>query len=230
MIGFVQLVSHKRVIPALAIVALTPTTLAFAMGVGSYFSGHATLVRSGYPATEFHNVDRISGAERTTSGCCVSGNEWIFQLPYNTAIITMSAMLGPVKGGYDGPYPTEKEAKEAIKNGQSIPLDSLKSDQINVDGKVVRLDSGVGEEMLERMRYEMMEEFRSFDFPAEPSPPITATVYERRCLILRIPIYHDEAPDSAAIALFDINRGRPFAFYSEGVYSHNFPPVRWQRR
>jgi len=218
-----HLLSKRQMIAAGSIVAFSPCMLAVCLAGFSYANGTATLMGMGYPGQGFFNIDPASRCLRSTGGCCVSGNEWVFMLPNNVTVKALSATLGPMPGTYRGVYPTEAEAKQAIQRGTKISETELRSGFLAIKGHVVKLDEGVGARLLDSLHYDLLFE--------SARPPITATVYDNDCLILRIPVVQDwdSKTPSAAIALISTEKGRPFAYYGEGDYHRSFPPVRWQR-
>jgi hypothetical protein len=126
---------------------------------------------------------------------------------------------------YDGPYPTESDARIAIVNGTAVTIGDLSHDRIVIGGVPTALDEGVGSELLESLEY-------NHDFFVERPPAITAAIWQGECLVLRIPVRSefDQKPPSAVFVLISRSAGRPFAYYAEGSYSHHFPPVTWKRR
>lgn len=218
-----HLLSKRQLLAACSIIALSPFMFAVGMATISYVNGTATLQGMGYPGPGYFNVDRTSRCLRSNGGCCVSGNEWVFILPNNVTVTALSATLGPMAGAYRGSYPTEAEAKQTISTGTKVSPDDLRSDFLVVDGRNIKLDEGVGARLLERLNYDF--------FFVSPPPPITAALYDQDCLVLRIPVSRNWDPKapSAAIALISTEKGRPFAFYSEGDYHDPFPPVTWNR-
>ncbi|MEW4564509.1 hypothetical protein AB1K70_18355 [Bremerella sp. JC770] len=218
-----HLLSKRQMLAAFSIVALSPFTIAVVMATYGYANGTATLHGMGYPGQGYFNVDPTTRSPRSNGGCCVSGNEWIFILPNNVTVTALSATLGPMRGSYRGSYPTEAEAKQAIKTGTPVAKEDLQAGFFAVEDHNIKLDQGVGARLLDRLHYDLF-----FD---DPPPAITATVYDQDCLILRIPVEEDwdATTQSAVIALISTEKGRPFAYYVEGEYHQRFPPVSWNR-
>lgn len=231
-IVFLKLISERK-LKAAGIVALgTPCTLFVLLGISDYARGTARLRGMGLPGTTFHNPDPVTRMGRSSGGCIVSGNEWVSIAPYNTTVTALGAVLGPMPGTYRGVYPTESEAKSAITQGTEVAPDELKSDQFDVGGATVRLDHGVGSQLLEKLRYEDFELWGEADPAILKDSEITATIFEADCVIVRIPVMRDwdAKTPSAAVVLIDRQKGRPFAYYAEGEYYHNFPPVPYHRQ
>ena len=216
---------HRRVMAAAIFALATPVSVSFLWGVIDYGNGNARLREVGLPGTiTFYNLDPVVRCGRSTSGCFVSGSEWITQMPYNGAVRFMTACFGWMPNAYRGPYPTEDDARKSIANGTTVSVMDLRQDRIVIDGVAIVLDEGVGSRLLERLRY-------SDDFFGEKPPVITASVWQSECLVLRIPAWpdFDENTPSAAIVLISRSAGRPFAYYAEGRCYHRYPPVTWDR-
>ncbi|MHC2066336.1 hypothetical protein ACYFX5_02600 [Bremerella sp. T1] len=221
-LAILVLLGQHRYVAAGAVAVLSPLTLGLVIGTVSYFSGSGEIVSMGLPGTTFHNLDPIARCQRSTGGCIAMGNEWIFHLPNNLAVLGLSATFGPMPGTYRGSYPNEAEAKKALTQAKVIDADDFRIDRFDVEGESIKLDRGVGAKLLDRLRY---------DSPInEPPAPISATLYDD-CLIVRIPVdtYYPAKTPSAAIVLIGRDKGRPFAYYAEGEYSHHFTPVSWNR-
>lgn len=214
------LIARRRFVDVFVFVALSPLMVAFAWGAVDYAFGLAHLRGMGLPGTESHNLDRELRCPRCTGGCLVTGHEWVWIKPYNLAIRAMTACFGYVRDAYTGPYPTKAEATAALEDATEIPLADLRAGRINIAGRAVVLDEGVGPALAD------IE-----DSYLTKSRPILAAIWQDDCLILRIPAISWDDPDvaSAAIALIAVDAGRPFAFYAEGEYFHHFPPVAWRR-
>ena len=222
--GLAYLLRHRRFTAALLLVIATPLSVSFLWGVVDYANGNARLRYSGLPGTTFHNLDPDLRCGRSTYGCIVTGNEWVTQAPYNGAVRLLTACFGWMPNTYDGPYPTENDARNAIANGIPVSIRDLRNDRLVIGGVSIELDQGVGLELVERLRY-------SDEFFGETPPEMAATIWQQECIVLRIPIRPDfehDAP-SAVVVLISRAAGRPFAYYAEGEYSHHFPPVTWKR-
>lgn len=204
------------------IVALSPVGISSEQGVADYLHGTARLRHSGLPGTEFFNLDRQLRCGRTTYGCIVSGDEWLTQVPYNSAVGYLTATLGPMPGAYTGPYPTQDEAISALQQGTDIEIAQLVDDRVRIHDVEVSLDAGVGSGLLKTPAVHT-----ALHYTASPLP-ITATIWQTQCLILNIPVGLSSSSTDAMIVLIDRHRGRPFAYYGKGEYHHHFPPVSWR--
>jgi hypothetical protein len=231
----VGLLVARRWRAAVLCVLLSPPALAFALGVAAYCRGGARLVDPGLPETTFHNLDPDLRCGRATSGCLVSGNEWVTQGPNNLAVWAMTRLFGTQRGAYTGPYPTEEEAVAAAAGAPPVPVSQVVADAIDVGDRTVRLDAGVGAGLLGAARFcfdPSLPGEAAAVFPDETGP-IRAAVWKDACLVLRIPAgpMHDPAEpvQAACVAVCDLRTGRPFAYYAQGRYYHRFPPVPWRR-
>jgi hypothetical protein len=208
-------------------VALSPMTAGLVMGTVGYCTGTARVHGMGLPGFGYFNLDPELRCERSTGGCVVNGGEFLTQTPNNFAIVTLTRLFGPQPGTYTGPYPNETQAKAALlASAMPVSLDGLVQDRVDVGASPVKLDLGVGAELLRRGPYACIGGTLADDAPQwlnEVGPP-SAALYQNQCLILRLP-----QMQGAMIALIDTKSGRPFAYYLEGECHERFPPVRWRK-
>ena len=142
--GVVFNLLQRRFVHIAVILIISPFALSYAQGVIDYLDGSARIRGMGLPSTESLNVDPVYRCERSTGGCVVSGNEWIFQDPYNGVVRFMISTFGPMKGSYDGPFPTKKQVFAALPQAVEVAIDDLANGLVDVQGTTVRLDTGVG--------------------------------------------------------------------------------------
>lgn len=224
-VAVVRMLAAGRLRMAVVFLILLPTSVGFVTGAYDYLAGSAKLRSSGLPDTTFHNLDPVMRCGRVTSGCIVMGNEWVIQIPYNSAVSAMVRIFGLMRGTYSGPYPSHSEAKAALDRAMTVDAKELRADVIAIGPERIRLDEGVGSRLLERTLD------RSFFSELDQAPEITAIIWRKECVILRIPVrstHHADA-HSAATVLLSRSVGRPFAYYGEGDYHHHFPPVAWEQ-
>ncbi|MDB5335507.1 MAG: hypothetical protein JWN70_1126 [Planctomycetaceae bacterium] len=208
LVGLIFLLTSPVAVPAL-------------LGTCDYFRGTARLQYRGLPGTTFHNLDPQLRCGRASSGCIVGGNEWVTHLPYNGTVRTLMACLGPMPGTYLGPYPTQEDSEQALVNATAVPVHDLLNDRVNLGSVVVQFDTGVGEELWNRInRYSML---------AANKQRIKASLWRDECVVLFVPSSIEDEERDGAIVLLSRAVGRPFAYYPVGNYSHHFPPVTWNR-
>jgi hypothetical protein len=217
--------------------ALSPIFVSFVRGTIGYASGTAAIWGEGLPGTAYGNVDPQFRCGHATSGCLVSGSEWMTHAPNNAAIVLLTRILGPQPGAYTGPYPTDRQASAAVTSGEVVQPAAVLADLVTLRSGRVKLAPGVGKRLLDNNSLG-----GSFDtskptaaiaaFPAE-NGPITGTLWQQRCLILRFPA--DAIPPAgstniqrACVVCIDTATGYPFAYYGEGDYHHRIPPVEWR--
>lgn len=232
---------RRRVVAFVLLVVLSPVSLAFCVGVVGYWAGTAELWYMGLPGTEFHNLDRQTRCPKATGGCLVNGGEILTLVPHNTAVRLMSAVFGRMRGTYDGPYPTRDEAQAALAHAGPVPLEDLLRDVVLIDGEEIHLDRHVGRDLVGRLSMSMLANDVLEGNPVdermrEMLGHMEAAIWQHRCLVLRIPsrfrgagLLDPTAEECAMIAVIDREAGRPFAYFGEGGYYHNFPPVDWFR-
>lgn len=236
----VALIVMRRPWVAGVCLMLSSIGVGLASGVIGYCTGDAYMLYEGLPGTESHNLDPELRCGHATSGCIVSGNEWLTHGPNNLAVRKLTQWFGPQRGTYRGPYPSAEEALAAVAHGREVPLAELRADAIRVGDRVVRLDFGVGAGLLRAAGaiYDPIWPAADLEGVVKEFGPIRATVWRDSCLIVRIPVGPldgvqrdgQRGPQSACVAVCDLVRGRPFAYYAEGSYYHRFPPVTWHRR
>jgi hypothetical protein len=228
----VVLIFMRRPWAAVVCVLLSPLGVGFANGVVRYCRGEAYILYEGLPGTQSHNLDRELRCEQYSSGCLISGNEWLNHGPNNAAVRLMTRWFGPEPGTYRGPYPTEAEALAAVAGGQAVPVADVRSDAIRVGDRVVRLDAGVGTGLLRAggADYDAQYGLDQAGLLAVLGP-IRAVVWRDSCLIIRVPTAtrDDKGVQSGCVAVCDVGTGRPFAYFAEGEYHHRVPPVMWRR-
>jgi hypothetical protein len=218
--GFLlHFVRRRRLVSVVILIVTLPVSVWFLWGSIDYLMGNARLKSSGLPGTKFHNLDPELRCGRSTGGCIVMGNEWVSQTPYNFAVRLLTRSFGWMPNTYTGPYPSEKEAGEALANGSTLQAEHLRDDRVVIDGLVLQLDKGVGTQLIDHLD-------RSDPLLDEPLPGMIATVWQQECVIVRIPAR--KSSDGAAVVMISRSAGRPFAYYADGSYWHNFPPVAWK--
>lgn len=113
---------HRRFRLALLACVASPYAVAFFFALLSYASGTGSIMGTGHPAWTYA-LDRYTRAPPTTSGCIVSGNEWVWQESNNLALRMMATLFGPMPGSYQGPYPTAAEATDTLANADVASID-----------------------------------------------------------------------------------------------------------
>jgi len=108
LVGLGVWLGHRRRWIAFAVlVGTSPIGFSMVWAIGSYLIGTARLWSVGYPPVELANVGRTTRLQSVSSGCMVSGGEWMMQLPNNAVLAALTFVLGPMRGTYGGPYPTD---------------------------------------------------------------------------------------------------------------------------
>lgn len=221
---------YGRRLTAGALLLGSPVVGYLAYGAFDYIRGEGKLRFQGLGGTTAHNVDPYYRCERVSTGCGISGNEYVTDDVYNFSLQSLISVFGPMRGAYVGSYPTRAEALAALANWQPVPPNSLMNDRIPLIHREVRLDGNVGIALLGPRGYWV----RARDEPdvlasiVSELGPIQAVLHDG-VLILRSPFFSsDRTKKSAMIALIDPQVGRPFAYYADGGYVHNRSPVSWR--
>jgi hypothetical protein len=216
----------------LAALCVSPFGFHAAWGAVDYMHGTARLRYMGLPGTTFHNIDPEYRCERSSGGCVVGVTDGVTNGCYNAAVKSLIRTFGPMRGSYLGPYPTKADCLAALSSATEVALADLTHDRVPLPTQTFVLDTGVGQGLLKRSLWEA----------AAPNPdylqslvaddgPITTAV-RQGCLILRIPCgptTQSANTQDAMIVVIDPQTGRPFAYYGDGGYSHNFPPVYFRK-
>ena len=92
-VGAIALLLKRRWRLGLIVASTSPFTIFTVIGVLSYALGGASL--EGMGLMREPNVDPDTRLQYTTGGCMVDGNEWMWQLPNNLAVISMVNLFGP---------------------------------------------------------------------------------------------------------------------------------------
>ncbi|MHC4717403.1 MAG: hypothetical protein ACYS5V_10570 [Planctomycetota bacterium] len=234
----IYFVARRRWVVLAVLVLFSPISVAFIFGAVQYARGTAELLYMGLPGTGFHNLDPQTRCGRRTGGCLVTGGEFLWSLPHNAGVRLMAALFGPMRGSYDGPYPTREEAVTALGAADPVPLEDLLKDTVRIGGDEIRLDARVGRGLVRGLPMDMLaDKVIQGRTPGKQEREwygrITGTIWNKRCLILRVPSRlavagpDEEAQEAAMIVVIDRHAGRPFAYFGQGDYYHRFPPVDW---
>lgn len=196
----------------LIVLLLSPMTVAFAFGVGQWFSARPSLVGHGLPAAWASNLDQRSRVWLGIGGCKVNGSEWVYDDPYNSGLRLTVALLGPPKAAYRGVYPTIDEVKRFTEGTQMTPAEKFFDGIVLVDGKEMR----IGERYAESIRRDLGQD----DWDREgvfATGKVVSVNVNSECLIVRMKsegerFLHENVKDGAM--LIDLKTMRPFARYS----------------
>lgn len=132
---------------AIAIVVVSPCTLYACRAAFDYSRGTAQLERIVSPFPEAWNVDRDTRYVIHMRDCMIDEKDLVTLDPYNAALEVLSRTFGPMRGTYDGPYPTEAEAQRAVRAARPVSEQELAQDIIVVGGRRVRLRPELGQRM-----------------------------------------------------------------------------------
>ena len=234
-----HLVGRRRWVALTVLLLLLPFSVAFVLGAIRYARGTATLLLYAEELdTESYNPDRQVRCPRWSPTYPSSGAVFFWTVPNNAAVRLMAALFGPMPGSYDGPYPTREEALAALADGETVALEDLLRGVVPIGEKEFHLDAYVGRAMVSRLPIDSLADGVTRGEPVnedkqEAFGRISGASWRNRCLILRIPSGTSVAEpgtakeEPAMIVAIDGEAGRPFAYFSQGGYSHEFPPVEW---
>ena len=107
-------VQRRRWVSLAVLVVTSPLSFSFARGVAAYGRNDACMMSVGLQHSGSTFIDSHTRLPVARCGCLSDGNEWVWDSPYNAALYLVSAVAGPPSGTYDGPIPTEGEARDAL--------------------------------------------------------------------------------------------------------------------
>ncbi|HEX7261232.1 MAG TPA: hypothetical protein VF258_05405 [Luteolibacter sp.] len=231
--GFALLRASRRGAwrPFLLLLLVNPMGVYFICGMADYAKGAPKLHHMGLPSIESYNIEPNTRAFHQTGGCLVRGNEWVSQGFHNLGVLALAAVLGPPSRSYDGPYPTEEEARCLSSSAPALNISDFLKGRIPVGGETLEMSS-------EQIRT-IAQDLRLFAlvYDGDPVPSgisIQAVKFESRCLILRFvefDSYTDttvESADRDFLVLFDRNNMRPFAYYQlTGDSATRYPKIQY---
>jgi len=216
---FAALRSRRWVALAVGVLVIPPTVFAGA-AVFAYGRGAARLQTVGMPDVTLYNVDRETRYQRSSAGCIVWGNEWVHQAPNNATLRALSWLLGPMPGAYDGPYPTEAEAREALAAGARPSAGDLATGRLTAGGEAVAAPP------------DLLEIFRSM---AGEGADVRITIWQERLALFGVTPPPPErqariapgAPPRSVVILVDRTTGRVVAYLGAFTVLTGGLPVPW---
>jgi hypothetical protein len=130
--------------------------------------------------------------------------EWVHDISYENTLIGLTRAFGPMRGTYAGPYPTEMQAREALRRGVEVPLKYVSADVVVIGDEPIIVHG-------------ISSWANPFDKPnpqGHKFAEFTATLWRDECLILGVKGWHDAGTDRpGVIVLFSRASGRQFARY-----------------
>jgi hypothetical protein len=212
LLGFSAWLAARRLwLPLTILGALSPFALAVLFGAVAYARGTARLRTVGYPDLGLSNVDPVSRYQSVSSGCMVDGSEWVLHLPYNATLRVLKSALGPMPRTYDGPFPTEHEARRALRASTRLTWAALRNERFVLGGRTIHLRPGVGSSLAALAR--------TFDDSQGPG----AAMWQGRALVLQVP----QQPGADLIVLIDADSGKVVAYYGNVPSDHRRLPAQW---
>lgn len=200
-----------------------PLTVFFVLGIVDYSMGAPCLQFRGLPTIESFNVDRETRCFRSGGGCCIFGNEWVFDGSHNLALEFMCAVFGPPSRAYDGPYPTREEALEIVSLAPELNRDDFVEGRIEVGGESMKMDAAMIGSWLEDAGMDWGLPEIGDPSGGKSGMHVQAAVFARRCLVLRMLAPYSlhsglRRVDQDTIILVDMMNMRPFAYYEISGY------------
>lgn len=206
-----------RSITALTLLLLlNPLGISFIHGLTEYVGGAPTLMYSGHARMRRWNVDRHSRAFRVGGSSMVTGNEWTWQVPNNTAIRLMCFAFGPPRKSYNGPFPSINEAISLTETGESISYTELLQGKFTLETGLVDLGTEFGPALIEQFQHLYFATLMADD--AFYKTLIHCKLIEERCLLIRLIVESvnrssEFEKDLDCLVFVDLEVSRPFAYW-----------------
>lgn len=175
------------------------------MGTFGYVTGKGKLYCFGN-SKEFY-IDRNTRAQWASIGEAEYG-EQLLTIPNNLAIRGFTLLFGRMRGTYGGPYPSIKEAQEALKSGILV--------EPKIESGVFLVHLQFSDEHYALKTYAFRHFMKLRDGWIEYRNA-KAIIYDGRCLLFEIvlaPVYSRES-NERWIYLIDIISGKPIGLYIE---------------
>ena len=228
---------RRRFYTLTALVLGCPLTLPFVAGIVGWCRGDGVMMGVGLQRYHSASIDPFTRLLRATSGCVVSGNEWVEQAPYNAGIRAMTLLFGPPANAYDGPIPTAQEARAALVGAHVVDWQDLARDTLPFDGAApVRLGHRVGAALIYSCySFDVLHPDETDSAP--PPGAIRATLWKERVLLIELGseldglgLYDEEGNTQrrSQIAVLDVQRGLPFRYLGGSIKSCDRLPLLWR--
>lgn len=199
----VWLCVQRRRLELAILVGTSPIGVSLLFGIGSYLGGTAQLMTVGYPPVELANVGRMTRLQTASTGCMVSGGEWMTHLPNNAVLVALRFMFGPMPGAYDGPYPPDADVTETLSKAAPLATSDVELDRLHVSGRAIRLQPGIGKKLVNAL------ESRGF-------LEAKAAIWRDRVLVLGF-TFSGTADERGIDVLIDIDSGKILAYRGAGL-------------
>jgi hypothetical protein len=217
LVVLVWLIRRRRWRPLVALLVTSPFAFAAVFAAVTYARGSARLLTVGLPGPDFYNVNPSTRYQSSSSGCIVDGSEWVLQLPNNLTLLALRAVLGPMPGAYDGPYPTDDEITGALRSAAPLNWAELERDNVSVGGGLVPLRTGIGSDLAKTLRTD-----------ASDAIGPSLALWQERVLLLRFPSpFAELTGDAPFIVLVDRTTGKVIAYKGRSPLSTRDLPEQW---
>jgi hypothetical protein len=206
--GLVLIVRWRSLFPTL-LIAASPLTVIFAMGIADWFSTRPQFVGMGLPSMTASNLDPDTRCYHSTGGCVVGGGEWIFLSPRNAGLKLMCTVFGRPRHTYRGPYPNPEDALALVTNATRTATKDFLDGRVTAKGREIILKRKTVDGIL----FDLGNIYAGADIDGVTTE-VQANIYQERCLIVRVRTEDRNSPEigtSDGIYLFDADTVRPFA-------------------
>ncbi len=230
-VSFLILAKRRWFVVAGLVVVASPLSVSFAKGIVTWYQGDGYMMGTGYRTSAAASIDSFTRLPQTTSGCLVNGNEWVVQTPYNFALRLMTAIGGISKRAYEGPVPTELEARAALVNAVPLGWDELSQGRVQLHGRNIQLATAIGAALIyscydiDPLRDQVSDSF---------TPTIRATIWKDQVMVigmrghdLDLGIGEYGFDKTAQVIVIDTKAGKPFAYFAGHRLCDGLPLV-WQ--
>lgn len=181
-------------------------------GISDYYDGTANYGKhSGFFAGERRNLDPVYRCYPRNAGCCRTSAEPFFDEPRDFAVHYLTQWFGPMRGAYQGPYPSKLEAFKVIKEkGQTISAAQILSGKFNVDGTSIEFPTKRIDDAIWPLKIEKQDQ-------------VSLVLLENQCLIIsKVPApgheYYNLRDLWQPAVLIDLTKQERFALYEKPPY------------
>jgi hypothetical protein len=188
-----------------------PLTAEFGRAACEYAAGTRRFVKTNDAYEYRFNIDPITRVRsRADEYDASDANTWVWRLAEDTAEWVMYWIIGPPPGAYDGPYPTEAEARATIDGAgaATVLVGNTARPTLSVGGRSAPINTDV----LDHWGFVLSEDQRRLA-PGNVRQPVRAALVGGRCAVVAWPHAPESVDPLIELILIDMNTGRIFARY-----------------
>ena len=143
------------------------------------------------------------------------------------ALTLMSKVFGPPPGTYDGPIPTEIDAREGLHDGATLAWRDLSADEAILGGRRIKLQRWLGPALIDAC-YGFDPLVDPADSDLAPNGRIRARVWRDRVLLLELRPRETWNGGISHVAVVDAASGRLIGHFAGTCWGSRGFPLPWQ--